>query len=67
MIVPNVFCQELFPEKSVKIPFFHTGKFPTFGGLFYMYFLEKLQVWYYAKKKYMLNVNLLGFSNIVHN
>lgn len=28
----NVFCQALFPEKSVKIPCFHQGIFPAFGG-----------------------------------
>ncbi len=27
-----VFCQALFPEKSVKIPCFHQGIFPAFGG-----------------------------------
>lgn len=27
-----VFCQVLFPKKSVKIPCFHLGKFPAFGG-----------------------------------
>lgn len=28
----SVFCQVLFPKKSVKIPCFHLGKFPAFGG-----------------------------------
>lgn len=28
----SVFCQVLFPEKSVKIPCFHQGIFPAFGG-----------------------------------
>ena len=27
-----VFCQALFPKKSVKIPCFRQGIFPTFGG-----------------------------------
>ncbi len=27
-----VFCQALFPEKSVRIPCFHQGIFPAFGG-----------------------------------
>lgn len=27
-----VFCQALFPEKSVEIPCFHQGIFPAFGG-----------------------------------
>lgn len=27
-----VFCQVLFPEKSVEIPCFRQGIFPTFGG-----------------------------------
>ena len=27
-----VFCQVLFPEKSVKIPFFQQGIFPAFSG-----------------------------------
>ena len=31
---PHVFCQALFPEKSVKIPFFRTGNFPAFGETF---------------------------------
>ena len=30
----DVFCQALFPEKSVKIPFFRTGNFPAFGETF---------------------------------
>ena len=29
---PDVFCQVLFPEKSVKIPFFQQGIFPAFSG-----------------------------------
>ena len=28
----DVFCQALFPEKSVRIPCFHQGIFPAFGG-----------------------------------
>lgn len=28
----SVFCQVLFPEKSVEIPCFRQGIFPTFGG-----------------------------------
>ena len=28
----NVFCQVLFPEKSVEIPFFQQGIFPAFSG-----------------------------------
>lgn len=28
----RVFCQVLFPEKSVEIPCFRQGIFPTFGG-----------------------------------
>ncbi len=28
----SVFCQALFPEKSVKIPCFYQGIFPAFGG-----------------------------------
>ncbi len=28
----SVFCQAFFPEKSVKIPCFHQGIFPAFGG-----------------------------------
>ena len=28
----NVFCQVLFPEKSVGIPFFQQGIFPAFSG-----------------------------------
>lgn len=28
----TVFCQALFPKKSVGIPCFHQGIFPTFGG-----------------------------------
>lgn len=28
----GVFCQVLFPEKSVEIPCFRQGIFPTFGG-----------------------------------
>lgn len=28
----GVFCQALFPEKSVKIPCFHRGIFPIFSG-----------------------------------
>lgn len=28
----DVFCQVLFPEKSVEIPCFRQGIFPTFGG-----------------------------------
>ena len=31
-VSPNVFCQVLFPEKSVEIPCFHQGIFPAFGG-----------------------------------
>ena len=27
-----VFCQALFPKKSVRIPFFQQGNFPAFGG-----------------------------------
>ena len=27
-----VFCQALFPEKSVRIPCFRQGNFPAFGG-----------------------------------
>lgn len=27
-----VFCQALFPKKSVRIPCFHQGIFPAFGG-----------------------------------
>ena len=27
-----VFCQVLFPEKSVGIPFFQQGIFPAFSG-----------------------------------
>ena len=27
-----VFCQALFPEKSVEFPCFHQGIFPAFGG-----------------------------------
>ena len=30
--VTVVFCQVLFPEKSVEIPCFRQGIFPTFGG-----------------------------------
>ena len=30
--VRSVFCQVLFPEKSVEIPCFRQGIFPTFGG-----------------------------------
>ena len=30
--VPFVFCQALFPEKSVEIPCFHQGIFHAFGG-----------------------------------
>lgn len=29
---PDVFCQVLFPEKSVGIPFFQQGIFPAFSG-----------------------------------
>lgn len=29
---PLVFCQVLFPEKSVGIPFFQQGIFPAFSG-----------------------------------
>ena len=29
---PTVFCQVLFPEKSVGIPFFQQGIFPAFSG-----------------------------------
>lgn len=32
MDVLVVFCQVLFPEKSVEIPCFRQGIFPTFGG-----------------------------------
>ena len=28
----DVFCQALFPEKSVEFPCFHQGIFPAFGG-----------------------------------
>ncbi len=28
----DVFCQVLFPEKSVGIPFFQQGIFPAFSG-----------------------------------
>lgn len=28
----DVFCQVLFPKKSVRIPFFQQGNFPAFGG-----------------------------------
>ena len=28
----DVFCQALFPEKSVRIPCFRQGNFPAFGG-----------------------------------
>ena len=28
----SVFCQVLFPEKSVRIPCFRQGIFPAFGG-----------------------------------
>ena len=28
----SVFCQVLFPEKSVGIPFFQQGIFPAFSG-----------------------------------
>ena len=28
----TVFCQVLFPEKSVEIPFFQQGIFPAFSG-----------------------------------
>ena len=28
----SVFCQVLFPEKSVEIPFFQQGIFPAFSG-----------------------------------
>lgn len=28
----SVFCQALFPEKSVGIPFFHQGIFPVSSG-----------------------------------
>ena len=28
----HVFCQVLFPEKSVGIPFFQQGIFPAFSG-----------------------------------
>lgn len=28
----RVFCQVLFPEKSVGIPFFQQGIFPAFSG-----------------------------------
>lgn len=28
----SVFCQALFPEKSVRIPCFRQGNFPAFGG-----------------------------------
>lgn len=31
-VMPVVFCQALFPEKSVKIPCFRQGIFPAFGG-----------------------------------
>ena len=27
-----VFCQALFPEKSIRIPCFRQGNFPAFGG-----------------------------------
>ena len=30
--IPFVFCQVLFPEKSVGIPFFQQGIFPAFSG-----------------------------------
>ena len=30
--IPGVFCQVLFPEKSVGIPFFQQGIFPAFSG-----------------------------------
>ena len=30
--LPAVFCQVLFPEKSVGIPFFQQGIFPAFSG-----------------------------------
>ena len=32
LIIAVVFCQALFPEKSVGIPCFHQGIFPAFGG-----------------------------------
>ena len=32
MCTKIVFCQALFPKKSVKIPCFRQGIFPTFGG-----------------------------------
>ena len=32
MGIESVFCQVLFPEKSVEIPCFRQGIFPTFGG-----------------------------------
>lgn len=32
MSVKVVFCQVLFPEKSVGIPFFQQGIFPAFSG-----------------------------------
>lgn len=31
-VSPFVFCQVLFPEKSVGIPFFQQGIFPAFSG-----------------------------------
>ena len=30
--IEGVFCQVLFPEKSVGIPFFQQGIFPAFSG-----------------------------------
>lgn len=30
--IKGVFCQVLFPEKSVGIPFFQQGIFPAFSG-----------------------------------
>lgn len=32
MYLESVFCQVLFPEKSVGIPFFQQGIFPAFSG-----------------------------------
>lgn len=32
LTLEGVFCQALFPEKSVRIPCFRQGNFPAFGG-----------------------------------
>ena len=44
------FVKHFSLKKASKFLFFIQGNSLLSAGLFYMYFLEKLQVWYYAKK-----------------